>query len=124
MKKTLLLLFVFSLGCNNKFELNMERGIQYYEWDMIEESILEFKKITHTLGINASKLDYSNIKLLARAHHNLAVAYAKKQWYAEAIIEAKKAFMFYPSDENKQVLELIKTKYTSKEGSKKKTINP
>ena len=113
MKKTLYILVLFLIGCNNEHKLTMERGIQYYEWDMIEESILEFKNVTHALGVDSDKLDYSKIKLLSRAHHNLSVAYAKKEWYAEAAQEAKKAFSLYPSDDNKKVLELIQQKIIS-----------
>ena len=114
MKKTLYILFFLLVGCNNEHELTMERGIQYYEWDMIEESILEFKNVTHALGAQSTKLDYSKIQLLSRAHHNLSVAYAKKEWYVEAVQEAKKAFSLYPSDDNKKVLELIQQKADSK----------
>jgi len=114
LKKTLYILVFLLAGCNNEHELTMERGIQYYEWDMIEESILEFKNVTHALGAHSKKLDYSKIKLLSRAHHNLSVAYAKKEWYVEAIQEAKKAFSLYPSDDNKKVLELIQQKADSK----------
>ncbi len=97
----------------------MERGIQFYEWDMVEEAIIEFKNVTHALGGKTSKLDYSQVKLLSRAHHNLAVAYAKQKWYPESIKEAKKAFALYPSEENKKVLELIKKKSSNQETSKK-----
>ena len=62
----------------------MERGIQYYEWNMIEKAVLEFKYVIHSLDIKSKKLDYRMIKLLSRAHHNLAVAYAKKKWYEDA----------------------------------------
>ena len=91
----------------------MERGIQYYEWDMIEKSILEFKFVIHQLSLEINKLDYKKIKIKSRAHHNLAVAYAKKSWYLDASKEAKKAFELFPSDENKKVFDLIQTKVTT-----------
>ena len=119
MKLFILLLLLFSFGCNNEHKLTMERGIQFYEWDMVEEAIIEFKNVTHALGGKTSKLDYSQVKLLSRAHHNLAVAYAKQKWYPESIKEAKKAFALYPSEENKKVLELIKKKSSNQETSKK-----
>ena len=123
MKKTLYILVLFLIGCNNEHELTMERAIQYYEWDMIEESILEFKNVTHALGSQSQKLDYSKIKLLSRAHHNLSVAYAKKEWYVEAVQEAKKAFSLYPSDDNKKILELIQQKADSKNQSTKNQLS-
>ena len=60
----------------------MERGIQFYEWDKLEDAVLEFQYVIHSLeGPQNKKLEYEEIKLLSRAHHNLAVAYAKKRWY-------------------------------------------
>ena len=110
LKKFIFLALIFIISCRNEHELTMERGIQYYEWDMIEHAVIEFKHVTHALRSKTKKLDFSNIKLLSRAHHNLAVAYAKQEWYSEASIEAEKAFELYPSIDNKKVLELIKKK--------------
>ena len=88
----------------------MERGIQFYEWDQIEEAILEFKHIIHILEAKSRKLDYREIKLLSKAHHNLAVSYAKKNWHTDAVKEARKAFELFPSDKNRKVMELIQKK--------------
>ena len=88
----------------------MERGIQYYEWDMIEKAVLEFKFVIHNLSSQNEKLDYSQIRLKSRAHHNLAVAYAKKSWYDDAAVEAREAFELFPSDDNRKVMELIQNK--------------
>ena len=101
----------------------MERGIQYYEWDMIEKAVLEFKHVIHSLENESKKTDYSNIKLLSRAHYNLAVVYAKKNWYEDAADEARKAFELFPTDENRKLLELIKINLLKKEGSKPELIN-
>ena len=111
MKKTFIILTILSsLGCKNDAELAMERGIHFYEWDRIEESVLEFKYVIHSLGSRSQKINYEEIKLLSRAHYNLAVAYAKKNWYRDAAEEARKAFELFPTDDNKKVLELIQTK--------------
>jgi len=111
LKKTFpLIIIVLFMGCKNETELAMERGIQYYEWNMIEKAVLEFKYVIHNLGIYSKKLDYGEIKLLSRAHHNLAVSYAKKKWYIEAADEARQAFDLYPTDDNRKVLELIQAK--------------
>jgi len=109
------LIILFSIGCKNDTELSMERGIQFYEWDLLEKAILEFNYVIHNLGNKTQKLDYNEIKLLSRAHHNLAVAYAKKKWYVDAIDEASKAFALFPTDDNRKVLELIQTKNSEKE---------
>ena len=113
-KSLLLLLLLLSLGCKNETELSMERGIQYYEWNMIEKALLEFKYVIHILGNQSKRLDYKDINLLSRAHHNLAVAYAKKGWYRDATDEARKAFELFPTDDNRKVLELIQAKESQK----------
>mgnify|MGYP001025369062 FL=1 len=104
------LLIIVALGCRGDSELAMERGIQYYEWDMIEKAVLEFKFVIHNLSSQNEKLDYSQIRLKSRAHHNLAVAYAKKSWYDDAAVEAREAFELFPSDDNRKVMELIQNK--------------
>ena len=104
------LLIITTLGCKGDAELAMERGIQYYEWEKIEKAILEFKYVIHTLSAETGKKDYKHIQLLSRAHHNLAVAYAKKTWFNDAIMEARKAFELIPTDDNKKVLDLIQKK--------------
>ena len=115
MKKYFFLLaFLFFLGCKNDSELAMERGIQFYEWDRIEEAVLEFKYVIHTLDTRTKKLEYNEIKLLSRAHHNLAIAYAKKKWYTDAAREARRAFDLFPTEENRKVLELIQIKTSQK----------
>ena len=92
----------------------MERGIQYYEWNMIEKAVIEFKYVIHSIDIKSKKLDYEEIKLLSRAHYNLAVAYAKKKWYTDATDEAQKAFELFPTDDNRNIFELIKKKKSQK----------
>ena len=105
---------LLTIGCKGDNELAMQRGIQYYEWDKLEESILEFKYIIHSLNSNTKKLKFKEIELLSRAHHNLAVAYAKKSWYSDALQEAKQAFELIPTEENKNVIELIDKKLGAK----------
>jgi tetratricopeptide (TPR) repeat protein len=107
----LLLLF---LGCKGEAELAMERGIQYYEWEKIEKAILEFKYVIHILSAETGKTHYKQIQLLSRAYHNLAVAYAKKTWYKDALKEAEKAFELIPTDNNRKVIDLIQNKLLSK----------
>ena len=109
-----LLLIIAALGCKGDAELAMERGIQYYEWEKIEKAILEFKYVIHTLSAETEKKDYKQIQLLSRAHHNLAVAYAKKTWYNDAVMEARKAFEFIPTEDNRKVMELIQKKTEGK----------
>ena len=101
------------MACQSDIDLSMERGIQYYEWGMIEKALLEFKYVIHILQSKSNQLNYRDVKLLSKAHHNLAVSYAKKKWYIDAEKEAKKAFDLFPTDENRKVLELIQSKKES-----------
>ncbi len=111
-------LIIVIFGCKGEAELSMERGIQYYEWEKIEKAILEFKYVIHTLSAEKEKKDYQHIQLLSRAHHNLAVAYAKKTWYDDAIKEAQKAFELIPTDDNRKVMELIRKKISGESNDK------
>ena len=124
LKKTFFLVFLITVACQNDIDLSMERGIQYYEWGMIEKALLEFKYVVHRLKSKSSKLNYREIKLLSRAHHNLAVSYAKKKWYIEAMAEARNAFNLFPTDENRKVLELIQAKEISTKSALKKHTIP
>ena len=107
-------IILFTISCKNDVELAMERGILFYEWNKLEKAIIEFKYVIHKLGSKIQLLDYNEIKLLSKAHYNLAVAYSKKQWYDNAIKEAKQSFDLIPSDKNKKILELIRTKQKQK----------
>ena len=118
LKKTFFLVFLIIVACQSDIDLSMERGIQYYEWGMIEKALLEFKYVIHCLKSKSSKLNYREIKLLSRAHHNLAVSYAKKKWYIDAMAEARNAFNLLPTDENRKVLELIQSKTKQKTNNK------
>ena len=115
LKKYFFLIFIlFSIGCKSDIELAMERGIQYYEWDMIEKAVLEFKYVIHTLSKQNNSSDYNQIRLLSRAHHNLSIAYAKREWYDDAVKEARQAFELIPTDDNRKVMELIQKKMFGK----------
>ena len=105
-----LLLLLLSLGCKNNADLTMERGIQYFEWDLVDKAILEFNQVIHMFPTDSRRLDYDQVQLLSQAHHNLAVAYAKKEWFIDAEREARSAFELVPSSENRRVLDLIKEK--------------
>jgi len=103
------------VGCNSKVDLSIERGIHYFETGQTEEAILEFKQAIQLMPSNQDQLNIDEIQLLSQAYHNLSVAYAKKEWFADAEKSAKMAFDLVPSSENKEVLELIKSKRTENE---------
>ena len=111
MKKSIFLLIVLLIvGCKSNANLTMERGIQYFEWDLIDKAILEFNQVIHMFPEDTRKLNYEQLQILSQAHHNLAVAYAKKEWFKDAESEARIAFELVPSTENRRVLDLIKDK--------------
>ena len=112
MKKLLILLsIIFFVGCKSDVQLAMERGIQFYEWDLFDKAILEFNQVIRMFPAQDSRsLNYDQVQLLSQAHHNLAVAYAKKEWFTDAEREARTAFELVPSTENRRVLDLIKEK--------------
>ena len=118
-----LFIIIFTIGCKSDTELAMERGIQYYEWEKIEKAILEFKYVIHALSEETGKKDYQHIQILSRAHHNLAIAYAKKTWYNDAIIEARKAFELIPTVDNRRVMELIHKKTEGKPKANPKQLS-
>ena len=107
---TILLFILLFIGCKNNADLTMERGIQYFEWNLIDKAILEFNQVVHMFPADSRRLDYAQVQILSQAHHNLAVAYAKKEWFADAEREAQSAFDLVPSSENRRVLDLIKEK--------------
>ena len=108
------IIIIIIFACKEDVELAMERGIQYYEWEKIEKAILEFKYVIHFLSKETNNSNYKHIQLLSRAHHNLAIAYAKKTWYNEAVLEAQQAFELIPTDDNRKVIQLIQKKIRSK----------
>ena len=124
MKKTIpIIVFFLAIGCKNETELSMERGIQYYEWEMTEKAVLEFKYVIHKLSDQSQKQSFREVKILSRAHHNLAIAYAKKKWYIEAAKESQMAFDLFPSEDNRKVLELIQAQKPKKKNTEPTSID-
>ena len=111
---TIFLFLILFIGCKNKADLTMERGIQYFEWNLVDKAILEFNQVVHMFPKDSGKLNYKQLEMLSQAHHNLAVAYAKKEWFSDAEKEARKAFDLVPSAENRRVLDLINEKNLKK----------
>ena len=120
-KKILLLsiILIVSFGCRNESELNMERGEYYYNVGEYENALLEYKKVVNEYPNDATKLNQKTIKLVANAHHNLAVIYfrrgheatdlVEKSLYMEkAESEAKKSYDLYPKDAYKKTWDEIK----------------
>ena len=120
-KKILLLsiIFLVTFGCRNKSELNMERGEYFYSVGEYENALLEYKKVVNLYSRDTNKLNHKTIKMVANAHHNLAVIYFRrgheskdeieKSLYMEkAEVEAKKSYDLYPKDTYKETWDSIK----------------
>lgn len=99
-----LLLFT---ACKSDVELTLERGIQYFEWNILDKAIIEFNQVVRLLSSDFNRLTRYEIEMLSKAHHNLAVSYLKKEWLDAAEQEARKAFKIMPTEENRTALAVI-----------------
>ena len=109
-------MFLFS-GCRSNTELSMERGEYFYNVERLEEATLEYNKVISHYA-NDTNLNSKNKKILANAHHNLAVIWFKRGHKSEdpiekssylgiATIEAKKSYYLHPKDVYKQTWDKI-----------------
>ena len=101
----------FFLSCKSEAELSMERGIQLYDWNKFEEALVEFNKVKYLIGENSNSR-LSNIQLLAQAHFNLGITYAKMNLFNQAEQEVLNALSLIPNKEYREVLSLIREKET------------
>ena len=108
MKRLLLfILLPLFLSCKSDAELSMERGIKLYDWEKLDDAIIEFNKVKYLLSFKkASSLE--DIELLAQAHYNLGITYAKMGLYNQSEQEILNAISLIPNKEYREVLELIR----------------
>tara|TARA_B100001146_G_C16065898_1_gene384226 strand:+ start:453 stop:737 length:285 start_codon:yes stop_codon:yes gene_type:complete len=94
----------------------MERGIQLYEWNKVDQSLLEFKHVINSLWPqwNKGKLSAYELKLFARAHYNLGIAFAKLEDWQNAEKQINYAYDLIPEKEYKNALNKIISKRTQK----------
>tara|TARA_B100001029_G_C15062657_1_gene459957 strand:- start:5652 stop:6020 length:369 start_codon:yes stop_codon:yes gene_type:complete len=108
----LITLFLIT-GCKSEAELTLERGIQYYEWAIesngsnVDKAVIEFKQVVRLLSNDLPNISRNNVTILAKAHHNLAICYLKKEWLDAAEQEARNAFKLMPTDENRTTLSVV-----------------
>ena len=111
------MMILFS-GCRDGAELTMERGEYFYSVGRLEEAILEYNKVINSFPSDSDNLSYENIKMLANAHHNLAVILFKRgyesqdgvekiSYLSKANAEAEKSYDLYPKDVYKQTWDKI-----------------
>ncbi|UCH09056.1 MAG: hypothetical protein JSU61_07345 [Fidelibacterota bacterium] len=108
--RIILLLFVILLavGCGEKPERHLDLGLWYYQKGLVDDAILEFKEVIRLLPADPRRMSGHELDVVTRAHYNLAVAYARKNWYELALIEAGKTFELRPTPENYELQELIR----------------
>ena len=97
------------LSCKSDAQLAMERGIQLYDWNKLDEAIVEFNKVKYLLDYTAGQ-SLKSAELLAQAHFNLGITYAKKGLYNQAEQEILTALSLIPNSEYREVLHLIRKK--------------
>ena len=104
MYKLFYLLFpLLLIACKSDAELAMERGIQFYDWDKLDEAIVEFNKVQYLLDYKEGQ-SLKSAELLAQAHFNLGITYAKKGLYNQAEQEILNALSLIPNPEYREVL--------------------
>jgi len=110
-------IMILLFSCRSNVELSMERGEYFYNVDRLEDATLEYNKVINYYA-NDSNLDNKSIKILANAHHNLAVIWFKRGYQSEdatekmsylgiAGVEAKRSYYLHPKDLYKQTWDKI-----------------
>ena len=110
MKKLFYILIpILLLSCKSDAELAMERGIQLYDWDKLDEALNEFSKVKYLLDYEKNP-SMDTIELLAQAYFNLGITYAKMELFGQAEQEILQAIALLPNKEYREVLKLIQAK--------------
>jgi len=114
MHKLFYLLFPLLLAsCKSDAEMAMERGIQLYDWNKLDEAIVEFNKVKYLLDYKKGE-SLESVELLAQAHFNLGITYAKMKLYNQAEQEILNAMSLIPNVEYREVLHLVREKMNPK----------
>ena len=106
---SILLLLLLTISCKNNADLTMERGIQYYEWNLIDKAILEFNQVILMLPNNPRELSYEETEMLSRAYYNIAIAHLQLGRTDQVDNFANKAYHLLPSQENWDLLNNLKS---------------
>ena len=117
MYKILYILFpILLLSCKSDAQLAMERGIKLYDWNKLDDAIVEFNKVKYLLDYDG-KQSLESIQLLAQAHFNLGITYAKMELYNQAEQEILNAISLIPNKEYRDVLNMVRNKIRPSESS-------
>jgi len=94
-------------GCGANPQQHLDLGQWYYQKNLVDDAILEYKEAIRLLPANPRDMSRLQLGQLSQAYFNLAIAYARKDWYELALVEAKKNFDLQPTEENFRLLNLI-----------------
>ena len=109
MYKIIYILFpILLFSCKSDAQLAMERGIKLYDWNKLDDAIVEFNKVKYLLSYDKHEL--SSIELLAQAHFNLGITYAKMSLHYQAEQELLNAIALIPNKEYRDVLDMVRSK--------------
>ena len=95
------------MSCKSDANMAMERGIQHYKWNQIDEAIIEFNKVKYLLDFKDGE-SLESAELLAQAHYNLGISYAKKELFNQAEQEILTAISIIPNPEYRNVLQMVR----------------
>lgn len=102
------LLALLLAACSENPQRHLDLGLWYYQKGLVDDAILEYKEVIRLAPADPRRMNTRELDMVARAHYNLAVAYAKKSWYELALVEAKQTFEMRPTTENYNLQELIR----------------
>jgi len=103
----LLVLIFGAMGCSEDPQRHLDLGQWYYQKGLVDDAILEYKEAIRLAPADPRRMSSRELTMVAQAHYNLAIAYARKSWYELALAEAKKTFGLRPTTENYKLQELI-----------------
>ena len=110
MYKIIYILFpILLFSCKSDAQLAMERGIKLYDWNKLDDAIVEFNKVKYLLNYDGNE-SLASVELLAQAHFNLGISYAKMKLYHKAEKEILNAISLIPNKEYRDVLNMVRSK--------------
>tara|TARA_Y100001968_G_scaffold331321_1_gene385648 strand:- start:1815 stop:2156 length:342 start_codon:yes stop_codon:yes gene_type:complete len=110
MKKLVVLVaIVLSVGCKSDVQLSMERGIQFYEWNLYDKALLEFNQVILMLPSDPRQLTYEETEMLSRAYYNIAISHLQLGRNDQVDNFANKAYQLLPTQENWDLLNNIRS---------------
>ena len=111
MKKLIIIIIaIFMISCKSDVQLAMERGIQFYEWNLLDKAILEFNQVVLLLPDDPRKLTYEETEMLSRAYYNLSIAHLQLGRFDFADNYGLKAYQLLPTQDNWNLLNNLKSK--------------